>query len=262
MNSGVQDAVSTLPPPLSRSPFEPSLNYQINLAWKLALVEKKLSPARILESYTEERVPVIASMLQKTTELFKKTFEASTAVSMAKGRHRGHELRQFGVNYRKSSIVVDERYTYTEEDTVDPYRSGDDGTVRAGDRAPDAPQLAQLSPVAQTTMLFDIFSPAYHTVLIFASSDHGGAEDIIAGVQNGSPKTVFRTVLVLPQSSSAPATSSADIIIVDMEGFAYKHYAIADDNLLTVVIVRPDGFIGGFVSGADGVRKYLGTVFC
>ncbi|KAE9397955.1 hypothetical protein BT96DRAFT_976643 [Gymnopus androsaceus JB14] len=240
MNSGAQDA--------------------INLAWKLALVEKNLAPKSILESYTAERVPVIAAMLEKTTELFKKTFKPASHEVMAEGWKRGYELRMFGVNYRNSPIVVDERYQYTEEDTVDPYRSGDDGTIRAGDRAPEAPQLAQLSPVAQTTTLFDIFNLTHHTVLIFA---HPGEETeaIIHRAHHKLPKELVKIVLVLPQSSSASISSAADIVAVDTEGFAYKHYKIEDDKLPTFVIVRPDGFIGGLVHGAEGLREYFNRVF-
>ncbi|KAE9388904.1 hypothetical protein BT96DRAFT_866562 [Gymnopus androsaceus JB14] len=238
MNSGAQDA--------------------INLGWKLALVDKNLAPKSILESYTQERVPVIASMLEMTTKLFNKTFKPSADETTADGMKREYELRMFGVNYRKSPIVVDERYTYTDEDTVDPYRSGDDGTVRAGDRAPDAPQLSQLSPVAQSTTFFDIFSPAYHTVLIFT---HPGEEtEKIIHRASRFPKDIVKTVLVLPQSSSTSITSAADIVVVDTEGFAFKHYMIEDKNLPTFVIVRPDGFIGGLVHGAEGLRKYFNIV--
>ncbi|KAJ3490071.1 hypothetical protein NLJ89_g11468 [Agrocybe chaxingu] len=48
LNTGVQDA--------------------FNLGWKLSLVTKGLSPASLLETYNDERLPVVAEMLNITTE--------------------------------------------------------------------------------------------------------------------------------------------------------------------------------------------------
>ncbi|KAJ3842176.1 FAD binding domain-containing protein [Lentinula raphanica] len=251
MNSGVQDA--------------------INLGWKLALVSKKLSPLSLLDSYTAERVPVIATMLSKTTELFHRTFQPASPQQMAEGWRRGYELRMFGVNYRRSGITLDEKYSYTEDETVDPYRSGDDATVRAGDRAPDAPHLARVGQTQTThTTLLDIFDPAYHTLLVFAEpNQHKEAiENIFAGVRGLSKlKDVLKTVVVLPQGS--PLTNDASslfpadtVVLLDTEGYAYKHYDVATDSQRpTVFIVRPDGFIGGLVYGVEGIKKYLGLIF-
>ncbi len=45
-----------------------SVQDSLNLAWKLALVQKGLAPqSLVLESYTKERLPVIAAMVSKTT---------------------------------------------------------------------------------------------------------------------------------------------------------------------------------------------------
>ncbi|EEB99864.1 hypothetical protein MPER_00348, partial [Moniliophthora perniciosa FA553] len=103
MNSGVQDS--------------------FNLAWKLALVHKGLAPQHLLESYTTERLPVIAAMLEMTTILMHKAF----APAVDRDWTRGFETRQLGIAYRKSPIIVDEKYS-SENETVDPYRSGLDGT--------------------------------------------------------------------------------------------------------------------------------------
>ncbi|KIK53914.1 hypothetical protein GYMLUDRAFT_249957 [Collybiopsis luxurians FD-317 M1] len=246
MNSGVQDA--------------------INLGWKIALVDKNLSPPQILESYTQERVPVIASMLEKTTELFRKAFKPTSGDQANEGWRRGYELRQFGVNYRQSPIVVDERYP--EQEAVDPYRSGDDGTIRAGDRAPDAPKLKEVVSGASTTLL-DIFHAYHHTVLVFVDPSHqaqgttAGIFDAIRGLPNS--KDIIKTVLVLSQQSSLSSSGAsqvpADTVLLDTEGFAYKHYAVTEDRLPTVAIIRPDGFIGALVYGVEGVKKYFEKLF-
>ncbi|KAF8996467.1 FAD-binding monooxygenase, partial [Hymenopellis radicata] len=105
LNSGIQDAV--------------------NLGWKLALVAAhKASPA-LLDSYNDERLPVIATMLRLTTALLDRTIHPEEPGDL-RGLTREFALRQFGVNYRKSPII----------EAYDPYRSGDNGEARAGDRAP------------------------------------------------------------------------------------------------------------------------------
>ncbi len=56
------------------------------------------------------------------------------------------ELRQFGINHRVST---------TKERTgesVDPYRDGDDGHVKAGVRAPDASGLIMEDGVTRTSV--------------------------------------------------------------------------------------------------------------
>ena len=45
---------------------------QFNLAWKLALAYKGLSPPSLLETYSTERIPVIAEMLDISSDLLKK----------------------------------------------------------------------------------------------------------------------------------------------------------------------------------------------
>lgn len=57
MNSSVQDA--------------------FNIAWRIALVYKGLSPASLLDIYTAERFPVIAGMLGFTTKLHDRIFDPS-----------------------------------------------------------------------------------------------------------------------------------------------------------------------------------------
>ena len=103
----------------------------------------------LLGTYSEERVPVIKQMLERTTELLNKTLSAKkeddNAISAAWNRPRA--LLQLGVNYRWSSIVLDERHPYTlgkKSNALDSY--GDEGITdfHAGDRAPDSPGLVNV----------------------------------------------------------------------------------------------------------------------
>ncbi|KAJ3993039.1 FAD binding domain-containing protein [Lentinula boryana] len=244
MNSGVQDS--------------------FNLAWKLALVEKGAAPVSILKSYSDERTPVIASMLNMTTELFRK--ELAPKPGQRQDFVRGSELLQLGINYRGSLLVLDEKYTDKDE-LVDPYRSGDDGTVRAGDRAPDAPSLTHLSANenANIISLFDIFTTVRHTVLIFPGTAGEGFVTEVLEALREYPSNLLKSILVLPRSSSSSTSTSSfaqsAMTLIDTEGYGYVNYMVAADTP-TVFIVRPDGYIGALVtSGRQGVRSYFSGIF-
>ncbi|KAK7462927.1 hypothetical protein VKT23_007507 [Stygiomarasmius scandens] len=235
MNSGVQDA--------------------FNLGWKLSLAYRGIASEGLLESYSRERLPVIATMLDKTTELFQKTFRSTGS----EGWVRGYELRQFGVNYRGSPIVVDQRSTTHEEESPDPYRSGEDGKVRAGDRAPDAPGL--LDESQNLTSLLDIFKPICQTVIVFTGDSSREEQDAILQTVAKHQGSVVQTIIVYPQSVKALSpVPDVDRVLVDRDGHAYKNYAVSEKEM-SVVIVRPDGFIGAVVFNADGLRTYMTNVF-
>ncbi|SJL13737.1 uncharacterized protein ARMOST_17185 [Armillaria ostoyae] len=229
LNSGVQDS--------------------INLAWKLALVDRGLAAPTLLDTYSQERIPVIAATLDKTTELHNKTFAGGAASS--EGWRRGPELYQFGVNYRTSPIVVNEEGT---PESVDPYLSGEGGALHAGDRAPDAPGL--VSSQGEKTCLFDIFRTSYHMVLIFPGADLevNGILDLLKAYPAGAVKSV-----VILQQNAAPTVggSPADFVLADGEGYARKHYNDRDG----IVVVRPDGIIGALVGGVDGLKRYFKGIF-
>ena len=226
-----------------------SVQDSLNLAWKLALVHKGLAPQSLLESYTKERLPVIAAMLSKTTNLLNKFYEQE-------GWSRQTELLQLGVNYRGSSIIVDESPSATPDEKIDPYRSGVAGsTLRAGDRAPDAPGILSVhGPGARR--LFDLFKPNRHTVLVF---DAALQREVVKAVK-GYPIGTIATAAVIPARSTFDHSDGVpDYIFQDLKGFAYKHYQTEAD--LKVVIVRPDMFIGAVVGGTEGIQKYFDGIF-
>ncbi|KAG7094588.1 hypothetical protein E1B28_005413 [Marasmius oreades] len=233
-----------------------SVQDSINLGWKLALVQRGLAPVSLLDTYTQERLPVIASMLDKTTELFRKTFELSH-VGDQSGWHRGFDLRMFGVNYRGSPIIVDERYTESKE-LADPYRAGHDATVQGGDRAPEAPGLVEDGNMNMTTSLYEVFKPMAHTVLIFDGHKHDPTPVIEHLLKY--PEGLIQSVVIHPNSSSPlPGAKAASRVLEDSNGFAYKHYKIEED-VKRVVVVRPDGYVGALIEGVEGLTKYFSRI--
>ncbi|KAI6108293.1 FAD binding domain-containing protein [Pisolithus sp. B1] len=276
MNSSVQDA--------------------FNIAWKIALVYKGLSPASLLDTYTAERLPVIAEMLGFTTELYDRSFDRSDGEHAARsttdkngnskqvesklerGMRRSEKMYMLGVNYRTSPIVIDE-FVPTPTSGVavahSAYGDGKEGVLRAGDRAPNAPGLIPVASLhgasAGSTCAFDIFGSTHHTVIIFAPALAAPVvRSVLATLEQNVPKELVRRVVVLPGSASGPdgrveASSEVDQaagveVLVDHEGHAYRGY-IAESQEVKIVVVRPDGVIGAIVRGVTGLERYVEGVF-
>ncbi|KAJ3891601.1 monooxygenase [Lentinula edodes] len=215
----------------------------------------------LLDSYSQERPPVIAAILNKTTELFQKKFVGKAGQKQE--FVRGYELRQLGINYRGAPLVSDEKFTDKDE-VNDPYRSGDDGTVRAGDRVPEAPCLAQLGvdETSSTVSLFDLLNTTQHSALVFPGSTGRDFADEVIGTLREYPSNLLKSIFILPRASdSASSFTLSDTTLVDTEGHAYSGYDVAHDTP-TVFIFRPDGYIGALVtSGRLGIRNYLSRIF-
>ncbi|KAG1727595.1 FAD binding domain-containing protein [Suillus lakei] len=228
LNSGVQDA--------------------FNLGWKLALVEKGFADKSLLETYSAERLPVISEMLKITTSLLNHAISSGLGHTSTR---RSPLIFMLGVNYRFSSIVLDEFTTPVEGRPINAYGVLDEGHLEAGDRAPEAPDMLQT--------LFGVYRPWYHTVLVFAPSLTDAT--LILGALEARDKSVVQSAVILPPSAPVtPVTSLADLVFVDQQGHAYSAYLVEAGQTKTFVI-RPDGVIGAIVHGGEGVKKYFSRIF-
>jgi len=226
-----------------------SVQDAFNLSWKLALVlNNHVSPPKshhLLDSYTAERLPVIAEMLSQTTALLNQTLQAKK--DDIKPWARGGVLKQLGVNYRGSPIVLDERMGGALKGS--PY-SNDDGRICAGDRSPDAPGLINSS--GEQTRLFDMFKPWLHTVLIFGDDL---ASPVLRALRRFPEKTI-QAFCIVPTDPP----SHIDTVLEDRDGHAYTAYAV-DRTCNTVVVVRPDGMIGTIAFSVEGTERYFDGIF-
>ncbi|KAJ7779006.1 FAD binding domain-containing protein [Mycena metata] len=226
-----------------------------NLGWKLALVHRKLAPASLLDTYAEERMRIIAHMLGLTTALGDRN-RANLGKKDFKMKHPD-AMRMLGVNYRGSSIVCEEPgpgAAQGEED--DPYMGGVGGRVQAAYRAPDASELEPNGKSTKATKLFEVFSAARHTVLVFGGDAETRAP-VVKALQHVSAAGVVHGVLVLGQGKSTPSdASNFAAVLEDRAGHAYKGYGV-DAEELAVVVVRPDGVVGVVASDAGGVERYF-----
>ncbi|KAI0711179.1 FAD binding domain-containing protein [Cerioporus squamosus] len=233
-----------------------SVGDSFNIAWKLAIVCKGLASRDLLITYQIERLPVIAHMLAATSDLYTHithlhSDDDSNKESSGFLKWRNTALRQLDINYRWSPVVFDARGMNGLDETA---VSGE--PVRAGDRAPEAPALVDAS--GKETSLFEIFKPNAHTLLVF-SPEHAGskAQEVVAAAQASPLASVMKT-LVLGRDGVPAAIEGANAYH-DKEGHAHKAYGV-DGDALAVVVVRPDGYIGAFVSDVDGLQTYISRI--
>ncbi len=207
-------------------------------------------------------------------------------------------FKQLRVSYRWSSIVVDQQHTDKPEQSsqvVPAYLPDEDKELRAGDRAPDAPDLQILSASAAnsevgndekvTTSLFNIFHPARHTLLLFSESSQAAQDhlkEVVAALAvYPLARETFRIVVILPFSASSSTArfvggTTSTVVLVDVNNHAHTAYHLIGDTRSRMVVVRPDGVIGAILQdGGDmnvedskskgdvgeGLKRYLKEVF-
>ncbi|CDO77545.1 hypothetical protein BN946_scf184912.g44 [Trametes cinnabarina] len=249
-----------------------SIQDSFNLAWKLALVYKGLASPDLLASFDIERLPVVAVMLATTTTLYGHAIAEETHRNSGDGqptessgsgflKWRNASLLQLDINYRWSPMVLDARGNGGLDDVALKARAyvGYPGEpVHAGDRAPDAPGL--VDAFGQNTQLHHVFKPTLHTFLIFLSATSGNAEETESIIQTVRtfPQGTFQIVLL--GRNSVPQSRKGITTYKDANGHAFNTYDI-EEGKVTVMAVRPDGYVGAFVYDVAGLRMYFSRIF-
>ncbi|KAM5533901.1 hypothetical protein V8D89_012441 [Ganoderma adspersum] len=233
------------------------LNTSLNLGWKLALAYtgKGLAAPDLLASYQTERLPVVTHMLITTSNLYnnmvpRKAEDANPddlQQAVKPDSEDGATKSDYAQWRLNNPSVYDVRGTLglsDEEMKARAYEGYPDGDVRAGDRAPTAPELVDAA--GGETTLFDIFKPWRHTVLVFTpGTEEAGAKvaSVIAALQ-AFPAGTVKTV-VLGRHAVPKAVEGAEVYH-DTTGRASRAYYV-DSVTVTAVAVRPDGYVGAFV---------------
>jgi len=222
----------------------------MNLSWKLALVERGLSSPRLLATYDEERRPVIKDMLRITTE----TFDQLLTGKIIGWPKDFSELRQFGVNYRWGSIIIN--------DTPDLAPVGAygavDGRPRGGDRAPNATGLVDVLNGTETS-IFEILTSSRHTVFVLINSIEQATPFV--EILTRWPADTFKCAVIFSGHVSSTETASFSVgrVLVDRDNHAYKTYL--PNGSSKVIVIRPDGIIGALTDDVSGLEKYLQLIF-
>lgn len=156
---------------------------------------------------------------------------------------------------------MDEHQTFdanNEDCALDAYGNQTGSTLRAGDRAPDAPGLTTST---LETSLSSIFSPDRHSVLLFTQDK----DEVKAATLELAtwPAGTIGMVMILPNGTNSRESNSlaADMIVEDKQGHAYAAYSGVIDEGYPIVVIRPDGVIGAVLKGIEGLKKYHEGIF-
>ncbi|ESK82102.1 putative monooxygenase [Moniliophthora roreri MCA 2997] len=220
----------------------------MNLSWKLGLVERGFSPLSLLDTYDQERLPVIAEMLKVSTGILDRVMSNRFALADA----GAPDIRQFGVNYRWSSIVVDVNVNGGSVSTYGAPR----GDVHAGDRAPDSSDLIDVKNGGKTTSIFELLTCSKHTALVFVE-DLEEAAPFIRTLEE-YPSATCNLALIFPRGTAVPDTHDC-LAFHDSRGYAYRHYLAYGGP--KVVVVRPDGVVGAVCKSTEGLKEYRIKIF-
>jgi len=201
-------------------------------------------------------------MLQATSVLYTHIVTPEEKAENETGwfRWRNLALLMYGINYRYSDIILEERDTIPQdkEEALAHAYSGYEGlgVLRAGDRAPEAPGLIHTQHRLKTS-LFEQYKLVLHTVLVFtAEGKEQFVTDVIALVK-GYPKDAVQIIVI---SSEQSGDFTGTNVLIDGDGHAHNAY-LAQNDTVNIVVVRPDGFIGAIVMDAVGVQRYFSKIF-
>jgi hypothetical protein len=233
----------------------------LNLGWKLAAAVHGNATPALLSSYSDERVPVIASMLDRTTKVALKMREVAFKPMTA--ARFDQNFNQLGIHYSWSPVVVDDlKIAPTADDmaqgNVDVYTSGPE--LHAGDRAPGATGLVSIDGTGEVS-LFDIFSASSHLGLIFVNAG-AGTDDVshMLGALHAVGFKLVRPTLVYTEKPDTVPEGAAHAL-VDRDGHAFATYKPQRYGSVTAAIVRPDGIVGAFVRDPKSVGVYFSKIY-
>lgn len=191
-----------------------------NLAWKLAAALAG-APEIVLDSYEPERMATARTALELSTALLDKHKRGD-----ADAHVRGPELAGLTLSYRGGPLSRDDRAA--------------PGTLASGDRAPDAPVTTAGGLPAR---LFDLFRGPHWTLLAFGA-------DLAPAVASLNDRfgTALRAFTVV-----RPGEPAGEHAVIDGGGHARAGYDAAG---ATLVLVRPDGYVGLVTGTVERVTEY------
>ncbi|KAJ7769703.1 hypothetical protein DFH07DRAFT_735844, partial [Mycena maculata] len=203
-----------------------------------ASTRRGVAAVSIRESYNDERHPVITEMLGKTTSLAPRPCQCTSkrATASLSSLDRGGPLLMMRVNYRWSAVVMDAQPLDQES------RGPDRGTASGRSRNTSA-----LMPRSGRGFI-RVFSPAYHTMLLFCGSTEG--RDAVPGpriwcVSSLSILSAFAPFLPW----TMPYRSWFRKILTEGYGHAAYDFPKAGRDISTVLL---DGVLGACVQGCEG----------
>jgi len=227
MNTGIQDA--------------------FNLAWKLALVIKQKAKISLLNSYQEERFPIVKNIVNKTDFYTNMVlFDKSFSNKLKKFSHElsehphlsnkmGEQLTQIDIHYKKSPVI-----NYEEKPNAK--------SPQQGERAPDV-------MINDSKKLYEYMSNSLHNILLFTGNNQEEHDlDKIKKLQHliENKFSDFVKTFVITNEK----VEKINNIIIDSTNAIHQRYKV---NHFCTYIIRPDNYIAYYSHGIDLVviEKFL-----
>jgi 2-polyprenyl-6-methoxyphenol hydroxylase-like FAD-dependent oxidoreductase len=243
MNTGMQDAV--------------------NIAWKLAMVLRRVAPEDLLDTVNTERHVVGAYVQHQTDRMLKsfllrnrvlralRDFALSNAVKVSRIEH---ELA--GI---LSGLGVD--YSFTERSRRDRARGMKKNSLQAGARVPDVVLWGAQQPVLR---LYELLRDRGYVFLVFATAAALGADrhaltrllQVVAERYGG----IISPVVVIDEGVPN-IIGLTQPIFIDVRGDFQRKFGAVHGS---VILTRPDGFVAFHVRGlnVDPILAALGPWAC
>jgi 2-polyprenyl-6-methoxyphenol hydroxylase-like FAD-dependent oxidoreductase len=233
LNTGIQDAY--------------------NLAWKLALVQKKLAQESLLDSYHAERYPVGLDVLKKTDKMTKmilmtnpvmvtlRNLLISTLMSFRSVKNKlATDMAELAISYANSPIVAN---------------LGSSNHFKAGYFLCDF----NLTDVGskRSILLHNIIQGTAHHLFLFVgldSSDMTNLVEIATYINDKFPGVIIPHIIVCAESSDVPGT-----YWLDTQQEVHRRYAIKQSSAL---LIRPDKYIALTQSPVEkeALMQYLSSI--
>lgn len=227
-----------------------------NLAWKLDMALRGAASDALLDTYSEERLPVVRSVL-KTTDQTASVFLAHTRLrqlfrdrivlpllrSRLMQKRLTRRLSQLDMNYRGSSLSENQ-----ETGLLGRAR------VRAGDRAPDV--LFRDARTGEETSLFEFLGHS-RPVALFGMDQDSTSERMasIERLMQACGRLGIESYLVVPEPARRPERG-----LIDISGDFRRLYGARGEFLY---LIRPDGYAGLLQRPIDepALRAYMTKLF-
>ena len=232
-----------------------------NLAWKLDMMLRGVAPDSLLDTYTEERLPVVRRVLKNTDQtasvflahsrarrLFRDHVVLPLLRSRTMQRHLTRRLSQLDINYRRSSLSV-----HQEKALIGGVR------VHAGDRTPDV--VFRDAATGEETTLFERLGRSRPIALF------GVDAGLDAGEAGGPPPRIRRSMEALGCLGidcslvlSEEARRHAGETLIDTGAEFRRLYGVGGEFLY---LIRPDGYVGLFQRPVDerALQAYAAKLF-
>lgn len=249
LNTGIQDA--------------------FNLAWKLALVIEGKAADALLDSYTEERIPIARQVLQGThmntgvffgrhflVRFLRDTFVLPLLKRPFAQRRMLWGASELGVNYRQSSLSQTSDVTLLEKLALKRLLHL---TPQAGDRASDG--RCQRLPEMHATTLFQEFRGTQTHLLLFDGGVHtqDNYKKLLQIARNiaSIPGNQITVHLIISLNVQLNWEGS---LLLDPARTVHAHYGA---NGPALYVIRPDGYIGFRCQPAreEPLHRYLERIF-